>query len=150
MIKENAFQTEKLRITEVKLMKEQIESSYGFNIKEMEGFSVNTSFDIGFIPDDKLTRAELSVNISTISKDEQTVPAKGSFLFAFYIEVENLDDLIEPSENEGKANVSEELGIGVASVAYSTARGILLSRLQNTVFEKFILPVINPNVLLKQ
>jgi hypothetical protein len=41
------------------------------------------------------------------------------------------------------------LANAIASISYSTARGIILSRFQGTALREFILPVIDPNSLLK-
>jgi hypothetical protein len=41
-----------------------------------------------------------------------------------------------------------DLGNALSAITYSTARGILLTRLQGTAFQDFILPIINPNNLL--
>ena len=42
------------------------------------------------------------------------------------------------------------LGNALSSITYSTARGVLLTRLQGTALQNFVLPVINPNKLLQQ
>jgi hypothetical protein len=42
------------------------------------------------------------------------------------------------------------LGNALASITYSTSRGILMTRFQGTALSDFILPVINPNNLLEK
>ncbi|MNY64312.1 hypothetical protein D3C86_2014030 [compost metagenome] len=42
------------------------------------------------------------------------------------------------------------LGNALASITYSTSRGILMTRFQGTVLSDFILPVIDPNSLLEK
>ncbi|GAO27720.1 hypothetical protein JCM15548_14569 [Geofilum rubicundum JCM 15548] len=41
-----------------------------------------------------------------------------------------------------------DLGNALSSVTYSTSRGILLTKMQGTALQNFVLPIINPNKLL--
>jgi hypothetical protein len=61
--------------------------------------------------------------------------------------VENMEELLEADE-KNKISYDAALGNAIASIVYSTSRGILMSRFQGTVFADFILPVIDPNQLL--
>ncbi len=71
------------------------------------------------------------------------------FHFVYVFHVENLQELAIPDENKG-ISLNGGLGNALASITYSTSRGILLTRLKGTGLENFILPVIDPNSLLKK
>jgi hypothetical protein len=151
MTEKGVFQPEKIHMTEFKLLKEQVESSFGFDLKKVDGFSLNVSFEMGFNLEENLTKADLNVDIVTVNKEEQEEQqeqAKASFHLAFVYTVDNLDELVKTTEKKNELEVDDALANSIASLSYSTARGILMSRVQNTVFKKFILPVINPNDLL--
>jgi hypothetical protein len=42
------------------------------------------------------------------------------------------------------------LANSIAAISYSTSRGVLLMQIKGSALEKLILPIINPNELLKQ
>ncbi len=66
----------------------------------------------------------------------------------FQFDIENRAELIEKSA-DGSVHVSKALGNAVASITYSTARGVLWARYQVTSFSGFLLPIIDPNLLLE-
>jgi hypothetical protein len=105
--------------------------------------NLNTGFNL----EEKLVRADLSVNVSTISK-EQTQEATGSFHFVFMY---FYDDLIDHTtlKEDNSVGCNPYLANAIASITYSTSRGILLSRFQGTAMQNFILPVVDPNTLLE-
>lgn len=86
------------------------------------------------------------VSLKTDSKRTDVKEATGSFHLVFIFKVENLDELIQQTKSTIK--LDPDFGNALAAITYSTSRGILLTRLQGTAFQNFILPVINPNKLL--
>jgi hypothetical protein len=60
----------------------------------------------------------------------------------------NLSDLVKIIDKTEQLEVNNGLANALASMTYSTSRGVLLTRLQRTALEAFILPVIDPNELL--
>ncbi len=74
--------------------------------------------------------------------------ANGSFHLVFIYRIENFEELVTTGENN-RLKLNSLLANALASVTYSTSRGILLTRLQGTVLQNFVLPVINPNSLLR-
>jgi hypothetical protein len=65
----------------------------------------------------------------------------------FIYHVENLNDLAKP-DDKNLIELHPGLAKALSSVTYSTSRGILLTRLQGTALQNFVLPIINPNTLL--
>jgi hypothetical protein len=64
----------------------------------------------------------------------------------FIYRIENLEELATPEKNK-QLHLNPALTSALSSVTYSTSRGILLTRLQGTALQHFVLPIINPNNL---
>lgn len=140
---------ELIQIADFQIIKGQIESPFEFDESKVEGHTFNTRFLLGLKLEEKLVKADFEVNIETTSKeDEMQEEAKGYFHFIFIYEVANLEELVESKEDE-TLEVSSSLGNALASISYSTSRGILMTRFNGTALSHFILPVINPNDLLE-
>lgn len=140
---------ELIQIADFQIIKGQIESPFEFNESKVEGHTFNARFLLGLKLAEKLVKADFEVNIETTSKeDEIQEEAKGHFHFVFIYEVANLEELVESKEDE-TLEVSSSLGNALASISYSTSRGILMTRFNGTALSHFILPVINPNHLLE-
>ena len=133
---------DKIHIQQVDVISATIENPLEIAEMQLEGFNFNLGFDMGFAPNDKMIKAELEVNLST--DIAHSVQATGKFKLAFLYHIENFSELVHLDDNGGEAEVSEELALAIASITYSTTRGILLARFQGTVFREFILPVISP------
>ncbi len=144
----NALQPEKIHITDFKITKGHIESPFEFNNTNVEGHSYTVDLELGFKLDEKLIKADLTISVTTKSIDNTNEDeASGEFCFAFIFYVDNIEELTT-TENE-LVNLNIALGNAISSISYSTSRGILLTRFQGTALSNFILPVINPNDLLK-
>lgn len=102
-------------------------------------------FSIGFNPQEKLIKTELEVNVRT-NPEEEKQQATARFKIAFLFSVDDFDDLVHADGKE--IRVSDELILALTSITHSTSRGILLTRLQGTVFKSFILPVVSPSEIL--
>jgi hypothetical protein len=145
---DNKFNPEKLTILEYKILKGQIDAPEDFTIENVEGHDIENSFDLGFDLENKLVRTELDVKITTKSKVSVSTEAKGHFTLVFIFEVDNLNELAVLNE-DNLIDLDPNLANALASVTYSTARGILLTRFQGTALQNFILPLVSPNKLLK-
>lgn len=136
----------KIQLLRVDIVKGLIENPPGLEQEDIVGYEFGMGYSNGFNPEEKLAKTELEIRIT--SQDHEEGPqAKGLFLLAFLFKVDNLEELVKHKE-EGIV-VSPHLGNAMASISYSTARGILLTRFQGTILKDFILPVIDPNELLK-
>lgn len=141
---------EKIEIFDFKIIKGQIESPFEFDNSKVNGHDFSLSFDTAMNIEKKLVKADFTVSIKTKSDIDVPEEAEGNFHFVFIFHVGNMDDLVDKSaENDKELKVDSSLGNALASITYSTSRGILMTRFQGTSLENFILPVINPNDLLK-
>lgn len=141
------FIPEKLSIISFKLIKGQVEAPEEFIVENVEGHHLENNLELGFNLQDKLIKVDYTIDITTESKGKNKNEAKGSFHFVFIFSVENLEELAILNEKK-MIDLNGSLGNALSGITYSTSRGILLTRLQGTPFQNFILPVINPNNLL--
>lgn len=150
MSNKQALQPEKININEFKLVKGHIESPFEFDQEKVDGHSFNVNFEMGFNLDDSLVKADFEVEVITKSEPAQAEEAKGLFYFVYIFHVENLNELAKYDERKRLVNIEAGLGNALASITYSTSRGILMTRFNGTALKDFILPVIDPNSLLEK
>ncbi|HOJ67131.1 MAG TPA: hypothetical protein PLZ54_09185 [Paludibacteraceae bacterium] len=143
----NKFDPEKISIVEFKIVKGQVDVPEDFEIANVEAHHIDNSLQLGFNLEEKLVKADFTIDIKTKSKGQNTQEARGSFHLVFIYHVENLEELAKLDANN-LIELNYTLANALSSVTYSTSRGILLTRLQGTALQNFILPIINPNKLL--
>ena len=147
--KEGTLIPEKINIINTQIVKCNIDSPFDFSMENIEGHTFNLDFELAFNLDDSMVKTDFVLSISTKSKVEVETEAVGEFHFVYVFHVDNLNELAVPDENKA-ISLNGSLGNALASITYSTSRGILLSRLKGTGLENFVLPVIDPNSLLKK
>lgn len=145
----NIFDPEKIALIEFKMIKGQVDTPENFDISKVVGHQLDNSLQLGFNLDDKLAKADFTISVKTDSKGENEVEATGNFHLIFIYRIENLEELATPKKNK-RLNLHPGLANALSSVTYSTSRGILLTRLQGTALQKFVLPIIYPNKLLQK
>ncbi len=143
------FDPEKITILQFTLQKGNIDAPENFSIDKVAGHHTKNDLQLGFNVEQKLIRADYQVEIKTESEGQNKKEAKGQFHFVYLIKVDNLEELAPLNKNQAAVELHSTLANAVASISYSTSRGILLTRLQGTALQKFILPVIDPMSLLK-
>jgi hypothetical protein len=137
---------DKIHLLRVEIVKGLIENPPGVNPKSITGYEFDMGYFNGFNLEEQLVKTELEISIASQNED-QGPKARGLFRLSFLFSIENFSELVH--EEEDGLSISSSLGNAMASISYSTARGILLTRFQGTILKDFILPVIDPNVLLK-
>lgn len=147
MTKTKSFDVNKLSLFQYEITNASIKSTLAFDSKLIESHEFHVDLDFHFDEPNKVVLAKLNFDISTKSSEE-VEEAKGSFELVFAFHVANLEELTEKNE-KGELIVNGALSNAIASVSYSTSRGILLTRFQGTALSGFILPIVNPNELLK-
>jgi hypothetical protein len=90
----------------------------------------------------------------SLENDKGIDEIKASFTIQFDFEIENIEDfLIYSTDTEGTeektVQVDANLGATLMGIAYSTARGIILTRTGGTALEGIVLPVVDPMTLVK-
>lgn len=137
----------KIHIIDFHIVEGLLSNPYDFDKKKVVGHDFSSNLDMGFNLEKNFTKVDFKVKINSKSDGANTEEAQGSFHFVFLFEVENLNELTETKE-DNTVSISGALGNALASITYSTSRGILMTRFQGTPLKDFILPVIDPNDLL--
>lgn len=137
-------EADKIQILQVYIVKALVEHPLESDFSSLKGFDTEVNYKGGFNLREKRVRAELEVRVKTNS--EQIEEATGLFKLQFIYYVDNLEELSKIEDD--KLEVSGDLESTLASISYSTARGILLTRFQGTIFQDFYLPIIKPDKLL--
>ncbi|MGJ7033689.1 hypothetical protein [Niabella hirudinis] len=148
MSDKHPFDPEKIIFIDFKMIKGQADTPENFDISKVTGHQLDHSLQLGFNLDDQLAKADFFVNIKTDSKGKNKNEASGVFHLVFVYQIENLAALALPDKNT-PLKINSALANALSSVTYSTSRGILLTRLQGTALQNFVLPIINPNKLLR-
>ena len=149
MVKKSHFHPEKLTIIEYRVLKGHVEASAEFNDDIELGYKITQSLELGFNLEAKLAKCELTFNIDTISKPLDQKEAKGTYQIFFIFKVDNFDDLVHQKSIDLPIDVDAVLAQHLAAISYSTSRGILLTKLMGTPFDKFMLPIVDPKNLLE-
>ena len=147
MLDKSVFDPEKITLIEFKMIKGQIDTPENFDNSKVIGHQLDNSLQLGFNLEDKLAKADFTISIKTDSKGENEDEATGNFHLIFIYRIENLEELAKPLKNK-TLNLNPGLANALSSLTYSTSRGILLTRLQGTALQTFVLPIINPTKLL--
>ncbi|MCX6250826.1 MAG: hypothetical protein NTX61_08745 [Bacteroidetes bacterium] len=147
MLDRKEFDPEQLSIIEFKFIKDLIDTPEAFITEKAEGYQLENSLQLAFNLEEKLVKVDFTVEITTESKGLNSKETSGSFHLVFIYRVMNLEELAKPGKNN-MIELHPDLGNALSSVTYSTSRGILMTRMQGTALQNFILPIINPNKLL--
>lgn len=142
------FYPEKITLVDFKMIKGQVDTPENFDINKVVGYQLENSLQLGFNIEDKLAKADFTINIKSDSKGGNEIEASGNFHLIFIYRIENLEELAIPEKNN-RLNLNPGLANALSSVTYSTSRGVLITRLQGTALQNFVLPIINPNNLLR-
>lgn len=145
--KQNKFDPKKITILEFKMVRGQVDTPEDFDQDKVEGRHLENGLQLGFNLDDKLVKADFIIEIKTESRGGNPKESIGNFHFVFIYHIANLEELAKP-DKDSLIELDSSLSNALSSVTYSTARGILLIRLQGTALQDFVLPIINPNELL--
>ncbi len=148
MSDKNIFDPEKITLIDFKMIKGQVDTPENFDISKVKGHQLDNSLQLGFNLEEKLAKADFTVSVQTNSKGKNESEATGNFHLIFIYRIENLEELAIPAKNS-RLVLNSGLSNALSSVSYSTSRGILLIRLQGTALQNFVLPIINPNKLLR-
>ncbi|TDO20302.1 hypothetical protein [Pedobacter duraquae] len=138
---------EKIHLLGVNIANAQVNSS----ISDSAGWDELT-LNIGsatLFNEDYLCRLSLMIDMEKPGEDGQPPMIKANFSIDFDFQIENIMELIVVEEgSKTVVNAARQLGISLMGIAYSTARGIILTRTGGTVLNGLILPVVDTAKLL--
>ncbi|MFC6100305.1 hypothetical protein [Olivibacter domesticus] len=129
---------EKIHLVRILPSKEYFDHQYALADKELKlSIAQSTKHN----SDKKSFKISLSV---FLEYESQKI---ADYLYDFIFQVENLEEYV--LKKEEKPLFSGILISTLLTIAYSTLRGILHTKLADTPLKDFILPIISPNELLK-
>lgn len=135
---------DKLSLLKVTVFKAHLEANeaYRDTPKPINEFAVETATDLAFNFNDKLCRFRLFLKFSALDNDKNPLGLNAEYGIEFHYHIDNMNDyLIHKEGNE--VQVDTRLGTTLCAISYSTARGIILVRMQGTYFEGAILPIVD-------
>lgn len=139
---------EKIHLTNIYILNGEMYSPLAFDREQIQEYNTTYQFGLSFKLDESLVKADFEVELQTVSNtDINEEEATARFHLVYLFMVENLDDLAIV-QKDGTIELQGGLGNVLASIAYSTTRGTLITRFQGTALADFILPVIDINRLL--
>lgn len=132
---------EKIHLLAVNIVNAQVNSSIT-NAVGWDDITLNMGSEILF-NEDYLCRLSLVLDMENVD-DSGAKLIKANFSIDFDFQIENIMELIVVDE-ASKTVISgdRELGVNLIAIAYSTARGIVLTRTAGTVLNGLILPVVD-------
>lgn len=135
----------KIIIREFKIAQSNIVCPDEFDVKNIASFDYEVNLDTGCNLAESLIKAEFFVSVSTVSQ-EKAEEATGALRFVFMYYYEALAEHTS-LRDDGVVEWNPYLANAIASVTYSTSRGVLMARFQGTALRDFILPVVDPDGL---
>jgi hypothetical protein len=111
-------------------------------VEEPKGFSFDYSANTKADVENKLILIHLSVSISVETSDEADKFKAGSFEFGFTYRIENLEENIQMESNH--RSLDKILHMSVLGISFSTARGMIIPMVANTIIDGAYLPIVNP------
>lgn len=139
------IQPNKISIREFRLVKGLIDSPFDFKLSEIKSFDFKVDLKTGFNLEEGLIKADFIIDVATIS-NQPVMESTCNYHFVFLFHVEDLKEHAVIGADMG-VDWNPYLANAIASITYSTSRGILMSRFQGTIMKDFILPVVDPNSL---
>lgn len=141
---------EKIHLWGIRIIKEHFDCSDEFleNPVAVESFVFGHDYSQSLNHDITGMRSRLFLRLKGLDQDENELGLEAEYGIEFHFEVDNLKDFAEPPEKD-LVKLKGALSATIAGMSYSTARGIIWEKLSGTAFSHIVLPVINPNELLK-
>jgi hypothetical protein len=140
--------SDKIKFLDYRIVKGEIDSPIETDVSSMKSYDLNLDFNLNYDLDDTNIVADLGINIELLDAQPDVMPgASGFFHLTFLYNVENLNEFI--TRDKKTFIIDGDLGSALASISYSTARGLLLTKFQSTSLQFFVLPIIDPHKLLE-
>jgi hypothetical protein len=139
----------KIHLHEFRILQGQVNSPLEFKPNSIVGYKSDVGFEMAFNLDSGVIKSNIQIKVCTDSGGKNKVESDGFFQIVFFFRIEDLESMAKEISKD-ELEVHPGLANAISSISYSTARGILLTRFQGTALREFILPVIDPNSLLKK
>lgn len=150
MIKDRKIEPSKIQILSIKTLKGNIHAGTGLDIHAVGRHKFDFELGVGFNSEEKIIGLELTVNIQAVSKTDESLDLTASYTHEIIFQIDNFDDFINKEGNQQEIKIDRIMAGTLAGIAYSTVRGIILTRTQGTSLNAVVLPIIDPKTLLSE
>lgn len=138
-MKTNPIIPEKIKLNHIEVVSTYInDDTINKNINFEFNVAHNTKHNLG----DERIKIELFINL--LSSKEIGV----KFHIDFFFQIEDLKSHYKLDKDSNKPTFSGQFIATLLGISFSTARGIIYQQLQETNFNKLILPVVSPSKIL--
>jgi hypothetical protein len=139
-VAESSFIECRITNSEVAIWPDEV---FGFSRPETKIFPLYDSKNsrVGF---------DIRVKVVAIGEEGKPLPVEGFFRVHIGFYVSNLADFLEDNEHLQEKTPNSLLTTSLIGVAYSTARGMILSKVADTTLEKFGLPLRSARQLVRE
>jgi len=137
-----SFKLDKIQMIEASCLSFSVNNKDADNIL---GFTFDYTAQSKADSINKLIFVQLNISINA-SLQEGKKNNFASFEFGFTYKVENLEELIQIIDEH--KSLDKTLHMSLLGIAFSTARGMILTRGANTILKDAYLPIVNPSALL--
>jgi len=108
-----------------------------------EGLEVKTGSDIALNLEENACRIRLFFTFEAVSEPEKPIGLHAEIGLEYHFKVKELKKFIDKDQR-----LDLSVAASLINIAYSTSRGIILEKTQNTFFHGIILPVVDSTKLL--
>ncbi|SEB17056.1 hypothetical protein [Pedobacter hartonius] len=139
---------DKISIRNIKITNAQVNSLLDEPVNDQDDVKIQLNTTTMFNQENE-SRIIFQINITKRKESGEEI-ANATFTIQFDFHVENLDEFLSYPDGPEKDSLTADASIGstLMGIAYSTSRGIILTRSNGTPLQGVILPVIDPRNLL--
>jgi hypothetical protein len=139
---------DKIHLSAIKVIKARFDTSEEFleSPKETAGFEFGIAKDFAYNLGEKRTRLRLFFTFDGRNEQEESVGLTAEYGIEVHFHIENMEEFVQ--EKGDGMQIDSVFGATLLGIGYSTARGIILERMQGTFFDSVILPVTDPHKVL--
>jgi len=138
---------EDITLLNVNVLNVNIEASedYMNNPVKIEGLKIKTGSEIALNVENQASRIRLyfDFNANNNGDEEKKIGLSANIGLEFHFHVKDMDKYIDE-----KQRLDLSVAASLINISYSTSRGIILEKTQNTFFHGIILPVVDSTKLL--
>lgn len=134
---------EEIHLVQVNVIKSNInaEERYIDDPIDPDGMTIELGKEIAYNFEEGGARYRLYFKFEGLSKDDNLIGLNGDIGIEFHFVIDEFDKHVKRTKKGNE--LSLDLCASMMAIAYSTSRGIILERTQNTFFKGVILPVVD-------
>lgn len=119
------------------------------SLLDIKDYKVSPLVDYDLFFEKEIVRVWVDVNVEVILSRKRKLNERpgGNIEIEFFFGLDEFQDWIE--EIEGEKFLKDLMELNLASIAYSTARGIFMAKASGTILQRCIFPVRSPQSLIE-